>query len=368
MHIKKLSLINFKNYEEANLELHPKVNCFVGDNGVGKTNLLDSVHYLCMCKSYFNSSDNYTLRYGQDFMVLQADFLKNDVENEIYCGLKPGKRKVFRKNKKEYPKLSEHIGQFPVVMVSPSDSALILEGSEERRRYMNAVISQYNPAYLEATIKYNKILLQRNKLLKEMAHHSGSSDILSIYDEQLIPLAETIWKGRKEFVDKLVPVFKRFYEQISQGKESVNIAYNSQLHDSKYADLLLKNNRKDKYTQTTTCGIHKDDLELLMLDNPIKKIGSQGQQKTFLVALKLAQFSFLNEINKVPPILLLDDIFDKFDGKRVMEILHIVSEEEFGQIFITHTNEQRMRELLKEFSGTFKLFKVEEDNIALIEV
>lgn len=366
MHIKKLSLINFKNYEEANLELHPKVNCFVGDNGVGKTNLLDGVHYLCMCKSYFNSSDAHTTRHGQEYMVLQAEFLKNETENEIYCGLKTGKRKIFRKNKKEYPKLSEHIGQFPVVMVSPSDSALILEGSEERRRYMNAVISQYNPGYLEASIKYNKILLQRNKLLKEMAHHSGSADLINIYDEQLVPLAKTIWDSRKEFVSKLVPVFKKFYEQISNGRESVELCYFSQLHDKEFSVLLEENKRKDRIAQTTTAGIHKDDLELLMQGNPIKKIGSQGQQKTFLVALKLAQFSFLNEINKIPPILLLDDIFDKFDGKRVMEILHIVSEEEFGQIFITHTNEVRMRELLKELTGTYKLFKVEDNSIALV--
>lgn len=366
MHIKNLSLLNFKNYDEAQLELHPRVNCFVGDNGIGKTNLLDSVYYLCMCKSYFHSSDVYNIKYNQDFMALQANFQKNNNEFEIHCGLKKGKRKVFQKNKKEYPKLSEHIGQFPVVMVSPADSALIIEGSEERRRYMNAVISQYNHEYLEASIQYNKTLLQRNKLLKEMGHHSGASDLLSIYDEQLIPLGEIIHHGRKNFVSKLVPVFKQFYEKISGGKEIVDIQYTSQLNDADYAELIAQSQRKDLITQHTTSGVHKDDLELIMHDTPIKKTGSQGQQKTFLVALKLAQFNFLNEINQVPPILLLDDIFDKFDGKRVMEILHIVSDENFGQIFITHTNEKRMLELLKEFSGNYKLFRVEESNIKLI--
>ncbi len=367
MHIKNLSILNYKNYEEAQLQLHPKVNCFVGNNGVGKTNLLDSVYYLCMCKSYFHSNDAYSIRYKQDFMVLQADFIKNENENEIYCGLKTGKRKVFRKNKKEYPKLAEHIGQFPVVMVSPSDSALILEGSEERRRYMNAVISQYNHEYLEASIQYNKVLQQRNKLLKEMGRHSGSSDLLSIYDEQLIPLGEIIHKGRKDFVSKLVPVFKKFYERISRGKEIVDIQYSSQLYDGNFSELLKQNHRKDLIAQHTSIGVHKDDLNLLMHETPIKKTGSQGQQKTFLVALKLAQFSFLNEINQIPPILLLDDIFDKFDGTRVMEILHIVSDEEFGQIFITHTNEIRMRELLKELSGSYSLFHVAEGKINLID-
>lgn len=366
MHIKNLSILNFKNYEEAQLELHPKVNCFVGNNGVGKTNLLDSVYYLCMCKSYFHGSDLYSIRHKQDFMVLQANFFKGESENEIYCGLKSGKRKIFRKNKKEYKKLSEHIGQFPVVMVSPSDSALILEGSEERRRYMNAVISQYNHEYLEASIQYNKTLLQRNKLLKEMSYHSGSSDLLNIYDEQLIPLGSIIHQGRKDFVSRLVPVFKQFYKKISQEKEIVDIHYTSQLHDENFAELLKKYRPKDLSAQHSTIGIHKDDLNLLMHETPIKKTGSQGQQKTFLVSLKLAQFSFLNEINKVAPILLLDDIFDKFDGNRVMEILHIVSDQEFGQIFITHTNEARMRELLKEFSGNYNLFKVDEGKVNLI--
>ena len=367
MYIENLSLLNYKNYEEISVPLHKKVNCFVGDNGVGKTNLLDAVHYLCMCKSYFHSSDLYSIRNGQDFMVLQANFIHNDNNDEIYCGLKNGKRKIFRKNKKEYSKLADHIGLFPVVMVSPSDSSLILDGSEERRRYMNAVISQFNHEYLEATIKYNKLISQRNKLLKEMGNYQGAGELLEVYDNQLIPLGELIFEQRKEFVNNLSPIFKEFYQSISQGKEQVDIRYTSQLHENNFNDLLKKQLNRDLAAQNTSAGVHKDDLELLMNDIPIKKTGSQGQQKTFLVSLKLAQFTFLKRIRKQPPILLLDDIFDKFDGNRVKQILHLVSDKNFGQIFITHTNQERMVELLLDFEDNYNLYKVFNGDIKKIE-
>lgn len=367
MHIDQLSLINFKNYQEISIPLHKKVNCFVGNNGEGKTNLLDSVYYLCMCKSYFQSSDEYSIRKNTEFMVLQARFNSMGDENEIYCGLKAGKRKIFRKNKKEYPKLSDHVGQYPVVMVSPSDSALILDGSEERRRYINAVISQYDREYLEAIMHYNKVLTQRNRLLKEMRVHTGSKDLLEVYNNQIVPLGSLINKQRKEFVDKLSPVFKQFYKLISEGKESVDINYISKLNDKDFGDLLVDHQHKDLMSQYTTVGIHKDDLELIMDGTPIKKTGSQGQQKTFLVALKLAQFSFLKEIRGIPPLLLLDDIFDKFDLGRVRQILHLVADKSFGQIFITHTNEERMKKLLEEFENNYYLYKVEAGNINKIE-
>lgn len=366
MYISKLSLINFKNYSEASVDLHNKVNCFVGGNGVGKTNLLDAVYYLCMCKSYFQVSDQYTVKHGNEFMVLQGNFVNGEQSDELYCGLKEGKRKQFRKNKKEYPRLSDHIGQYPVVMVSPADSALITEGGEERRKYMNAVISQFDRTYLESTIHYNKILLQRNKLLKEMRGFSGSSELLDVYDEQLAPLADVVYAARSNFVSELSEVFKKYYALISDDKEEVSLRYNSPLSEASLADLLKQNHSKDMYAQRTTTGVHKDDLELEMNGMPIKKIGSQGQQKTFLVSLKLAQFEFLKHVKGITPVLLLDDIFDKFDADRVLQILHLVAKDSFGQIFITHTNEARMRELLQDFHGAYALFRV--DNGQVIDI
>lgn len=367
MHIKKLSLVNFKNYSELSVDLHNKVNCFVGNNGVGKTNLLDAVYYLCMCKSYFQVSDQYSIRQNQEFMVLQGTFHLNNQQDELYCGLKVGKRKQFRKNKKEYQRLSDHIGRYPVVMVSPSDSALIIEGSEERRKYMNAVISQFDRNYLEETIKYNKVLTQRNKYLKELGGRTSGNDLLEIYNNQLIPLAENIHKTRTRFVDELTKVFQNYYSLISQEKEQVSLEYASQLNDNKYGDLLRKFYQKDLAAQYTCMGIHKDELILKMNDLPIKKIGSQGQQKTFLVALKLAQFDFLKTVKEIKPILLLDDIFDKFDVDRVAQILELVADESFGQIFITHTNEERMRKLLSNFHSSHKLFKVDSGQVTSLK-
>jgi DNA replication and repair protein RecF len=363
MYIEKINLLNFKNFEEVAIPLHRKVNCFVGNNGVGKTNLLDAVYYLCMTKSYFQLSDHFSIRHNADFLSLQASFNINGNTDEIHCALKLGNRKQLRKNKKEYPKLSDHIGNYPVVMVSPSDSTLITDGSEERRKYLNAVISQFDHQYLEDVILYNKVLAQRNKLLKELNRLPESDELLEIYNEQLIPVGNRIFEKRRNFVSMLTPVFKHYYFAISEGKENVDLVYSSQLTDNSFEDLILKSQRNDIQGQTTSSGVHKDDLELIMDANSIRKIGSQGQQKTFLVALKLAQFDFIRKIKNITPILLLDDIFDKFDVNRVMQILHLVSDDNFGQIFITHTNESRMRELLSGFPESFTLFRVENNNV-----
>ena len=365
MYIERLYLVNFKNYNEVTVVLHNKVNCFIGDNGVGKTNLLDAVYYLCMCKSYFQSTDQYSIRQGEDFMTLQGSICNKEQTDEIHCVLKTGRKKQFRKNKKEYPTLSKHIGQYPVVMVSPADSSLIAEGSEERRKYINAVISQYDSGYLEDTIQYNHVLAQRNRLLKEMRHHSDAEELISIFNEQLIPPGNRIFEHRKHFIKQLVPIFKEYYAQISQGKENVDILYESQLNKNNFGELLKAGYQKDLSNQFTTVGIHKDDLDLQMQGVSIRKTGSQGQQKSFLVALKLAQFSFLKEIKGMPPFLLLDDIFDKFDSKRVKQILHLVSDTTFGQIFITHTNENRMQELLQEFHGNYNLYRVENGQVTI---
>lgn len=367
MYITNLSLLSFKNYSELSLELHPKLNCFVGDNGVGKTNLLDSVYYLCMCKSYFNSTDQYSIRNNDEFMVLQADFFRTEKKEDLYCGLKRGKKKQFRRNKKEYVKLSDHIGLFPVVMVSPNDIQLIIEGSDERRKYINGVISQYDKVYLENLLRYNRILAQRNKLLKDIRDRNSQSDLLDILDSQLVEAGNEVFLSRKSFIEKFIPVFNEYYHAISGGHEQVELQYNSQLKEGDFDNLLKEARNKDIAVQYSTVGIHKDDLLLNIEGNSIKRIGSQGQQKTYLVALKFAQFDFLSKIKKMPPLLLLDDVFDKLDAKRVKNILKLVDKESFGQIFITHTSLDRMKTILNELEIDHSLFKVTEGKVEVIE-
>jgi len=363
MYIQDLSIVNFKNYSEASLGLHPKLNCFVGDNGAGKTNILDAIFYLCMCKSYFNSTDQFSIYTGADYMILKANFSRKNKTEQVYCGLKNNKKKKFRRNKKEYVKLSDHIGLFPVVMVSPADIQLILDGSEERRKYINSVISQYNKIYLNDTINYNKVLAQRNRLLKDLHKGKSQSDLLDIFDEQLIKLGNAIFSQRKQFIHDFIPVFHKYYSVISGEEESVELVYLSQLNSEDFAEKLRNSRERDLAVQYTSVGIHKDDLVLNLNGTPIRKIGSQGQQKTYLVSLKLAQFEFLKQVNKVLPILLLDDVFDKFDSHRVKMILKLVADESFGQIFITHTNMDRMKALLDELGNDYKLFIVSRGTV-----
>lgn len=360
MYVENLSLVNFKNYSDISVQFHPKLNCFVGDNGVGKTNLLDALYYLCMCKSYFQVNDLYSIRTGEEFMVLQAQFNKEQKSEELYCGLKFNSRKQFRRNKKEYSRLSDHIGLFPLVMVSPVDSQLILEGSEQRRRYMNGVISQYDRLYLENTLHYKRILTQRNKLLKDDRSDSEANELLDIFDRQLVEYGEAIHKQRLAFIDTFIPVFNRFYQFISGGNESVELIYQSHLSDSDFSQKLKESRPRDFILKYTTIGIHKDDLLLNLNGIPIKQIGSQGQQKTYLVSLKFAQFEFLQNLKGFPPLLLLDDVFDKLDVKRVKQILKLVNENSFGQIFITHTNLDRMKGILNDLNIDHKLFRVAE--------
>jgi DNA replication and repair protein RecF len=364
MYIKKLALTNFKNFEETSISLHPKLNCFVGNNGEGKTNLLDAIYYLCMCKSYFNNTDIYSIRHDEDFMLLQAEYLRDNKSEELNCGLHRSKKKHFRRNNKEYSKLSDHIGLFPIVIVSPVDSELITGGSEERRKYINSVISQYDRNYLDVNIRYNKIIAQRNRLLKGSNDNSSRNELLDIFDEQLIGLCNEIYKVRKHFIEKFTPVFNHYYQFISGDNEHVELIYHSQLNNGDYANLIKKSRERDLMLQYTTTGIHKDDLILNLNGTHIKITGSQGQQKTYLVSLKLAQFEFLKDVNKILPLLLLDDIFDKFDAGRVRQILKLVGDKSFGQIFITHTNLERMNVILKELNIDHKLFLVEKGKVA----
>jgi DNA replication and repair protein RecF len=363
MYLNKLTLTNFKNYNDASCSMHSKLNCFVGNNGEGKTNLLDAIYYTCMCKSYFSATDIHSIRQGEDYMLIKAELYRNNKEEEILCGLQSNKKKQFRRNKKEYQRLNDHIGLFPIVMVSPADIQLITEGSDERRKYINSVISQYHKVYLDNIIHYNRILTQRNKTLKEFQSGSSQAELLDIYDEQMVGLGTEIYKERLEFINKFTPIFNSYYNLISGGKEQVELVYQSQITGNNYAELLHQSRKRDLAIQYSTVGIHKDDLILNLSKTNIRLIGSQGQQKTYLVAMKLAQFDFLKSVSETIPLLLLDDIFDKFDAGRVRQILKLVASEAFGQIFITHTNLDRMNAILEELDIDHKLFQVSNGEI-----
>lgn len=359
MYLKKLTLTNFKNYELDDLEFSPSINCFTGNNGVGKTNILDAIHYLSLTKSFFNNIDSISIRHGEDYFIIQGTFIRNDEEDQIYCAFQRSKHKVLKRNSKEYPKLSDHVGRYPVVMISPADSALIIEGSEERRKFMNKIISQYNPEYLESVLMYGKALQQRNKVLKDFrTRGSADADMISIFDAQLVKYGTYVYKERARLADELIPVFQEYYSLISSGREKVKLRYRSQLSDGNFEDLLQRSLERDMILEYTTVGIHKDDLVLEMNDFPVRSLGSQGQQKSYLVALKLAKFDYIKSKAGFSPILLLDDIFDKFDAERVEQIIRIVGRERFGQIFITDTHQDRLQEILTSHNTDFKLFRI----------
>lgn len=359
MYLSSLSLVNFKNFDQLEYEFKPRINCFVGNNGMGKTNLLDAIHYLSLCKSFFNSVDSQNIRHGEDFFVIQGNYLLHGEEEKIYCGVKRNTKKQFRRNKKDYQRLSDHIGLIPVVMVSPGDSVLITGGSEERRKFMNGVISQYDKQYLEDMIAYNHALVQRNVLLKDFAKKRYfDRDSLDIWTEQLIGPGERIYKERKSFIEKIMPVFRHYQQFVSLGREDVEMVYESQLDGEDFRTVINNAVDKDLVLQYSSCGIHKDELVLSLGGHSIKKSGSQGQQKTYLIALKFAQFEFIKELNHFPPILLLDDIFDKLDENRVEQIIKLVSENNFGQIFITDTSRKRLDFILDQTGIEYSAFEL----------
>ncbi|NPA68239.1 MAG: DNA replication/repair protein RecF [Chlorobi bacterium] len=358
MYLKSLKIINFKNIEDAELSFSGKLNCFTGNNGAGKTNLLDAIHYLSFTKSMFNTSDLQNIFHGQTFFVLKGNFIKTKKTEIIYCGFEKDKKKTVKRNDKAYKKFSEHIGLFPAVTVSPGDSSLIGGGGEERRRYIDSVISQYDKEYLYELINYNKILSQRNRMLKNYSLNKYfDGDIADIYDMQLAEYGNKIFKKRKEFIKNLLPVFTEYYEKISNKKESVSLTYKSHIADSDFLMLLKSNVEKDKILGYTSKGIHRDDLEFKINGLSLRKSGSQGQQKTFLISLKFAQFGFIKKITGINPLLLLDDIFDKFDAERVGEIIKLTNNN-FGQIFITDTDPERLKKIIRTEDGNFKLFEV----------
>jgi DNA replication and repair protein RecF len=364
MYLKSLSLTNFKNYEQSDLEFSPKVNCFVGNNGVGKTNILDGVHYLSLTKSFFNNIDSISVRHREDYFIINGTFVKKGEEDQIYCAFQKQKQKVLRKNGKEYQKLSDHIGRYPVVMISPADSSLILDGSEERRKFLNKIISQYNAEYLDSVLKYSKALQQRNRLLKDFKTTGRfDADALAIWDAQLVKYGNYVFEERRTLVNELIPVFQEHYSMISSGKEQVKLNYRSHLSEGDFGEALMNSVNKDRFLEYTTIGIHKDDLILTMNDHPVRSLGSQGQQKSYLVALKLAKFEYIARKSGTSPILLLDDIFDKFDAERVEQIIRLVGNKRFGQIFITDTHQSRLNEILSAHDTDYKLFRISGDEV-----
>lgn len=359
MYLQKLSLVNFKNIESQSFEFQKKINCFVGNNGIGKTNVLDAIYYLSFAKSYFNSVAGQNIRHGEDFFMIEGEYVLNERNEKILCSLKRGQKKVLKRNGKAYEKFSEHIGQLPLVIISPADRDLIVEGSDTRRKFIDGVISQQDKKYLQSLINYNKVVSQRNALLKYFAANRTFDALnLKVYDEQLIEYGRVIYNKRKAFLDEFVPIFNEKHQVISGAKEEVNLRYKSQLHSVSFEELLASSLEKDKIIQYTTVGIHKDDLGFEIGEYPIKKFGSQGQQKSYLIALKLAQFEFIKRQSNVTPILLLDDIFDKLDEHRVAHIIGLVNNDEFGQIFITDTHADRTETVIKQSNQEYQVFKL----------
>ena len=359
MHLKTLNLINYKNFKNQTFEFNSKVNCFVGSNGVGKTNILDAIYHLSFGKSYFNPIASQNIKHGEDFFVVDGRYLKDLKEEKIIVSLKKGGKKVIKRNSKSYNRFSDHIGLLPLVIISPVDRDLITEGSDLRRKFIDGVISQNDKIYLDQIIRYNKILFQRNSLLKQFyLSRTFDHDTIEIYDEQLSKIGNLIFNKRKEFLELFSPIFFEKYSNISNNKEKVNLNYKSQLKNHRLQDLLISNIEKDKVLQYTSAGTHKDDIEFLIGNYPIKKFGSQGQQKSFLIALKLAQYEVLKAKSGNSPILLLDDIFDKLDSKRVKQIIKMVNDSNFGQLFISDTDAKRTENVVKSAHDNYEIFKL----------
>jgi len=359
MYLQKLSLFNFKNFESQSFEFQDKINCFVGDNGVGKTNVLDAIYYLSFGKSYFNPVASQNIRHQQDFFMVEGSYEINNRNETVVCSLKRGQKKVIKRNDKEYEKFSDHIGFLPLVIISPADRDLIIEGSDTRRKFIDSVISQSDKVYLKTLINYNKVLVQRNALLKYFAANRTFDALnLKVYDEQLEQFGTLIHQKRTSFLEIFTPIFEARYKVISNSKETVSLNYKTQLDEGSLSDLLTQNLERDRVIQYTGVGIHKDDLLFEIDGYPIKKFGSQGQQKSYLIALKLAQFDFIKNQAKLKPILLLDDIFDKLDDLRVAQIIDLVNRDEFGQLFISDTHPERTEEVVKKTNQSYKMFQL----------
>lgn len=369
MWLDKISILNYKNLSTVELSFSPKINCILGKNGMGKTNLIDAVYFLSFCKSATNAVDSQNILHNADFFMLHGTYkvgIDEDRVEEISCVLKRRQKKIFKRNKKEYTRLAEHIGLIPVVIVSPNDLSLIAGGSEERRRFMDLVLSQYDKEYLEALISYNKAMQQRNAMLK--AEAEPQEEILLLWEEIMAQKGQMIFRKRKAFIEKFIPIFQHYYTAIAGEEEQVSLKYESHLMTGELSVLLRESYSKDRIMGYSLKGVHKDDLQMELEGFPIKREGSQGQNKTFLTALKLAQFTFLKDLGTTP-IVLLDDIFDKLDSHRVTKILSLVSNADFGQIFITDTNRTNLDKILADVQPhDYKIFEVEQGNIVELSV
>lgn len=364
MWLKNITLLNFKNYADADLHFSKTVNVFVGNNGAGKTNLLDAIHYLCLCKSYFNPIDSQQIKTAEELFLIQGDFHRQEKNEKITCGVKKNQKKQFKRNKKEYDKLASHIGLFPLVMISPYDVNIIMDGSEERRRFMDNVISQTDAAYLDELMVYNRHLLNRNALLKQIAlTRRYDPSLLEIFNEQLVACGNRIFEKRKLFMQDYIELFNTYYQFLTEDAETVDLTYQSQLNDTSFDTLLSSSIEKDKILERTTTGIHKDDLIFSLREMPLKKFGSQGQQKSFLIALKLAQYAYVEKYKGFKPLLLLDDIFDKLDDRRMHKLMEMVSHHDFGQIFITDTGKERVINIFNEIKVPLTLFEVNNGGV-----
>lgn len=359
MILKSLSLLNYKNFDSKSFGFDDKINCFVGQNGIGKTNVLDAIYHLSFGKSYFNPVATQNIKHDEEFFVIDGEYDIDEKKEKIIISLKRGQKKIIKRNAKMYEKFSDHIGFLPLVIISPADRDLIIEGSDTRRKFIDSVISQSDKSYLDNLIKYNKVLAQRNSLLKYFAvNNTFNGDTLDIYNDQLTKFGANIFKKREAFLKEFIPIFIERYKSISNENEKVNLEYKSDLFEDGLLALLELNLNKDKALQYTSAGIHKDDLVFKIGNYPIKKFGSQGQQKSFLIALKLAQFDFIKAHSGVSPILLLDDIFDKLDEQRVAQIIKLVDDENFGQLFISDTHADRTENVVKSIHQSYKIFKL----------
>jgi DNA replication and repair protein RecF len=365
MHLKQLKFTNFKNYDKGELSFSPKINCIIGNNGVGKTNILDAIYYLSFCKSYFNPIDSQNVKHDQNFFAIHGLYESaNGSEDKVQCLLKPNKKKQFKLNDTEYDRLADHIGMIPLVMISPYDRDLINNHSDERRKYLDGVISQFDRGYLNNILQYNKALHQRNTLLKQFAEKKYfDSGLLEMWNSKMVELGIQIHIRRTKFIDSFKPLFQNYFKTISPEKEMASLQYESQLNKNDFGELLIAAVEKDKILRYTTVGVHKDDLSLSIRNYPLKKFGSQGQQKSFVIALKLAQFDYMKQLKKLKPILLLDDIFDKLDGQRVEQIIKLVNKDEFGQVFITDTQKDRVEHIFKNNAVDHKIFEIENHEI-----
>ncbi len=366
MNIKALHIINYRNIGQADIDLSSGINCFVGENGAGKTNLLDVIYYLSFCKSFFSPMDNYNIRHDQPFFVLQGTYDLNGQEESIYCGIKRGQKKQFRRGKKDYQRLSDHIGLLPLVIIAPIDEMLIADGAEERRKYTDSVISQTDRIYLESLVEYNHLLQQRNALLKTMMESTSPDlNLLEVFDVKLSERGTVISEGRRKLVEYLEPILNDFYQKLSSNREGVAMKYVTGLQRYDLYEGLVQSRARDLALGYTSRGIHKDDIEFLLDGQSIRRFGSQGQRKSFVLALKLAQYQYLSEMCGVKPMLLLDDIFDKLDKIRGNNLINLLSGNDFDQIFITDTDRNRLTNVLEKTAKEYRVFRVTDGEISV---